>query len=157
MRMSETWIAPTPPPDQAPYCAMVERAKQYIREGDIFQVVLSNRLEAGFEGSLLDTYRILRTENPSPYMFYFTSDDIELAGASPETLVKLENGILHTFPLAGTRPRGRTAEEDLALEAELLADEKELAEHNMLVDLGCRAFFSCDAHRLHRSGGASRG
>ena len=69
-------------------------------------------------------------------MFYFTSDDIELAGASPETLVKLENGILHTFPLAGTRPRGRTAEEDLALETELLADEKELAEHNMLVDLG---------------------
>ena len=122
--------------DQASYCAMVERAKQYIREGDIFQVVLSNRLEAGFEGSLLDTYRILRTENPSPYMFYFTIDDIELAGASPETLVKLENGILHTFPLAGTRPRGRTAEEDLALEAELLADEKELAEHNMLVDLG---------------------
>ena len=115
---------------------MVERVKQYIREGDIFQVVLSNRLEAGFEGSLLDTYRILRTENPSPYMFYFTSDDIELAGASPETLVKLENGILHTFPLAGTRPRGRTAEEDLALETELLADEKELAEHNMLVDLG---------------------
>lgn len=122
--------------DQASYCAMVERVKQYIREGDIFQVVLSNRLEAGFEGSLLDTYRILRTENPSPYMFYFTSDDIELAGASPETLVKLENGILHTFPLAGTRPRGRTAEEDLALETELLADEKELAEHNMLVDLG---------------------
>ena len=122
--------------DQASYCAMVERVKQYIREGDIFQVVLSNRLEAGFEGSLLDTYRILRTENPSPYMFYFTSDDIELAGASPETLVKLENGIIHTFPLAGTRPRGRTAEEDLALETELLADEKELAEHNMLVDLG---------------------
>ena len=98
--------------------------------------MLSNRLEAGFEGALLDTYRILRTENPSPYMFYFTSDDIELAGASPETLVKLENGILHTFPLAGTRPRGKTAEEDLALETELLADEKELAEHNMLVDLG---------------------
>ena len=118
------------------YCAMVERAKEYIREGDIFQVVLSNRLEADFEGSLLDTYRVLRTTNPSPYMFYFSSDDIEIAGASPETLVKLENGVLHTFPLAGTRPRGKTQEEDRRLEAELLADEKERAEHNMLVDLG---------------------
>ncbi len=118
------------------YCAMVERAKHYIREGDIFQVVLSNRLEAGFEGSLLDVYRLLRTINPSPYLFYFTSDDMELAGASPETLVKLEDGVLHTFPLAGTRPRGATLEEDRALEEELLSDEKELAEHNMLVDLG---------------------
>ena len=118
------------------YCSMVEQAKHYIREGDIFQVVLSNRLEAGFEGSLLDVYRILRTVNPSPYLFYFTSDDMELAGASPETLVKLEDGVLHTFPLAGTRPRGATPEEDKALEEELLADEKELSEHNMLVDLG---------------------
>ena len=118
------------------FCSMVEQAKRYIREGDIFQVVLSNRLEAGFEGSLLDVYRILRTINPSPYLFYFTSDDMELAGASPETLVKLEDGVLHTFPLAGTRPRGRTAEEDKRLEEELLSDEKELAEHNMLVDLG---------------------
>lgn len=118
------------------YCSMVEKAKHYIREGDIFQVVLSNRLEAGFEGSLLDVYRILRTINPSPYLFYFTSDDMELAGASPETLVKLEDGVLHTFPLAGTRPRGKTPEEDQALEAELLSDEKELSEHNMLVDLG---------------------
>ena len=118
------------------YCDMVEKGKQYIREGDIFQVVLSNRLEAGFEGSLLDVYRILRTANPSPYMFYFTSDDIELAGASPETLVKLHDGVLHTFPLAGTRPRGKTEQEDEDLERELLADEKELAEHNMLVDLG---------------------
>ena len=118
------------------YCAMVERAKQYIREGDIFQVVLSNRLEADFAGSLLDTYRVLRTLNPSPYMFYFSSDDIEIAGASPETLVKLQNGVLHTFPLAGSRPRGKTEAEDNALEAELLTDPKELAEHNMLVDLG---------------------
>ena len=118
------------------YCAMVERAKEYIREGDIFQVVLSNRLDADFTGSLLDTYRALRTENPSPYMFYFSSDDMEAAGASPETLVKLENGTLHTFPLAGTRPRGATDEEDRRLEQELLADEKERAEHNMLVDLG---------------------
>lgn len=122
--------------DKEQYCAMVERAKHYIHEGDIFQVVLSNRLEADYEGSLLDTYRVLRTTNPSPYMFYFSSDDIEIAGASPETLVKLEDGTLHTFPLAGTRPRGRTEEEDQALEEELLQDEKELAEHNMLVDLG---------------------
>lgn len=118
------------------YCSMVEKAKHHIKEGDIFQIVLSNRLEAGFEGSLLNTYRILRTLNPSPYMFYFSSSDMEVAGASPETLVKLENGILHTFPLAGTRPRGLTEEEDNALEEELLSDPKELAEHNMLVDLG---------------------
>lgn len=115
---------------------MVEKAKQYIYEGDIFQVVLSNRMEADFEGSLLNAYRNLRTTNPSPYMFYFSSDDIEVAGASPETLVKLENGICHTFPLAGTRPRGTDKKEDEALERELLSDEKELAEHNMLVDLG---------------------
>ncbi|MDE7262488.1 MAG: anthranilate synthase component I family protein [Oscillospiraceae bacterium] len=126
----------TPLFDKETYCAMVEKGKRYIREGDIFQVVLSNRLEAGFEGSLLDAYRVLRASNPSPYMFYFTSESMELAGASPETLVKLEDGVLHTFPLAGTRPRGRTREEDLALERELLADGKELAEHNMLVDLG---------------------
>lgn len=118
------------------FCQMVERAKHYIREGDIFQVVLSDPLTAPAEGSLFDVYRALRTENPSPYMFYFSSDDVEIAGASPETLVKLEEGMLHTFPLAGTRPRGRTQEEDLRLERELLADEKELAEHNMLVDLG---------------------
>lgn len=118
------------------YCRMVERAKKYIYEGDIFQVVLSNRLEADYEGSLLNTYRHLRTINPSPYMFYFSSDDMEVAGASPETLVKLEDGILHTFPLAGTRPRGKDRREDEELERGLLADEKECAEHNMLVDLG---------------------
>ena len=122
--------------DRAQFCSMVERAKEHIREGDIFQIVLSNRLSAPFEGSLLDTYRVLRTLNPSPYMFYFSGTDVEVAGASPETLVKLEDGVLHTFPLAGTRPRGKTAEEDRALEAELLADRKELAEHDMLVDLG---------------------
>ena len=122
--------------DEPAFCDMVERAKGHIREGDIFQIVLSNRLSAPFEGSLLNTYRILRTINPSPYMFYFSGTDVEVAGASPETLVKLEDGILHTFPLAGTRPRGKSDEEDAALEAELLADEKELAEHNMLVDLG---------------------
>ncbi len=118
------------------FCAKVERAKHYIHEGDIFQVVLSNRLEAEAEGSLFDAYRVLRSINPSPYMFYFSSDDIEIAGASPETLVKLQDGTLFTFPLAGTRPRGKTPEEDARLEQELLQDEKELAEHNMLVDLG---------------------
>lgn len=126
----------TPLFDKARYCDMVEKAKHHIREGDIFQIVLSNRLSAPFEGSLFNTYRVLRTINPSPYMFYFSGTDVEVAGASPETLVKLENGTLHTFPLAGTRPRGKTEEEDKALEAELLADKKELAEHNMLVDLG---------------------
>ena len=115
---------------------MVEQAKHHIRKGDIFQIVLSNRLAAPFEGSLLNTYRVLRMINPSPYMFYFSGTDVEVAGASPETLVKLEDGVLHTFPLAGTRPRGKTHEEDQALEKELLADQKELAEHNMLVDLG---------------------
>ena len=122
--------------DRERFCGMVERAKEHIREGDIFQIVLSNRLSAPFEGSLLNTYRVLRTLNPSPSMFYFSGTDVEVAGASPETLVKLEDGVLHTFPLAGTRPRGKTPEEDRALEVELLSDEKELAEHNMLVDLG---------------------
>ncbi len=126
----------TPLFDKRTYCDIVEKAKGYIREGDIFQIVLSNRLSAPFEGSLLNTYRVLRTINPSPYMFYFSGTDVEVAGASPETLVKLEDGVLHTFPLAGTRPRGKTDAEDRALEEELLRDEKELAEHNMLVDLG---------------------
>ena len=105
---------PKPEADKETYCQMVEKAK----------------------GSLFDTYRVLRTTNPSPYMFYFSSDDIEVAWASPETLARLENGRLYTFPLAGTRPRGKTEEEDRRLEKELLRDEKELAEHNMLVDLG---------------------
>lgn len=137
------------------FCEMTEKAKNYIREGDIFQIVLSNRLSAGFEGSLLNTYRVLRTINPSPYMFYFSGTDVEIAGASPETLVKLENGILHTFPLAGTRPRGKTEDEDIKVEAELLSDEKELAEHNMLVDLGrndlgkVSKFGSVEVEKLH--------
>ncbi len=122
--------------DKERFCDMVNKAKSHIYEGDIFQIVLSNRLAAPFEGSLLDTYRQLRTINPSPYMFYFSGTDVEVAGASPETLVKLEDGVLHTFPLAGTRPRGKTREEDQKLFEELLSDEKELAEHNMLVDLG---------------------
>ena len=137
------------------YCDMVNRAKNYIREGDIFQIVLSNRLAAEFEGSLLNAYRVLRMTNPSPYMFYFAGTDMEVAGASPETLVKLENGILHTFPLAGTRPRGKTFDDDKRLERELLSDEKELAEHNMLVDLGrndlgkISKFGSVQVEKLH--------
>lgn len=137
------------------YCDMVEKGKKYIREGDIFQIVLSNRLCADFEGSLLNTYRVLRTINPSPYMFYFSGTDVEIAGASPETLVKLENGVLHTFPLAGTRPRGKTEQEDKELEEGLLRDEKELAEHNMLVDLGrndlgkISKFGSVQVEKLH--------
>lgn len=118
------------------YGAMVEKARHYIYEGDIFQVVLSNRMEAEMEGSLFHTYEVLRKLNPSPYMFYFSSDDIEIAGASPETLVKLDGKTLYTYPLAGTRPRGKTEQEDKALEEGLLKDEKEISEHNMLVDLG---------------------
>lgn len=133
--------------DEDRFCAMVEKAKSHILEGDIFQIVLSNSLSAPFEGSLLQTYRRLRTINPSPYMFYFVSNSLEVAGASPETLVRLENGILRTFPLAGTRPRGAMPQEDEALEEELLADEKELAEHNMLVDLGRN-----DLGRIARAG-----
>ena len=126
----------TPLMNKEQYCGIVEKAKHHIKEGDIFQIVLSNRLSAPYEGSLFNAYRVLRTINPSPYMFYFSGTDVEVAGASPETLVKLENGVLHTFPLAGTRPRGKDMKQDLELEKELLADEKERAEHNMLVDLG---------------------
>ncbi len=118
------------------FCKMVEKAKNYIFEGDIFQVVLSNRLSADYEGSLIDVYEKLRERNPSPYMFYFSSKDIEMAGASPETLVKVLDNKVMTYPLAGTKPRGKTSAEDLELERLLLADEKECAEHNMLVDLG---------------------
>lgn len=121
---------------EAEYAALVEKTRRHIYEGDVFQLVLSNRLEAAFEGSLLDTYRALRSLNPSPYLFFLSSPTLEVAGASPETLVKLEGKELHTFPLAGTRPRGKSAAEDAALEQGLLADEKELSEHNMLVDLG---------------------
>ena len=118
------------------YCAMVRKAKDYIKAGDIFQVVLSNPLSCQATGSLFDVYRLLRAQNPSPYMFYFSSDDIEIAGASPETLVKVQDGVVSTFPLAGTRPRGETPELDKQMEKELLSDDKELSEHNMLVDLG---------------------
>lgn len=118
------------------YCEMVEQAKRHIYDGDIFQAVISRRFEAGYDGSLLNAYRVLRTTNPSPYMVYLSIDGTEIISTSPETLVRLQNGTLTTFPIAGSRPRGKTTQEDDALEKELLQDEKELSEHNMLVDLG---------------------
>lgn len=121
--------------DEYAYSNIVNKAKGYIKDGDIFQVVLSNTLRAKASGSLFNVYRVLRTINASPYMFYILNNNIEIAGASPETLVKLKNDKLYTYPLAGSRPRGKTQKEDLNNEKDLLSDEKELAEHNMLVDL----------------------
>jgi anthranilate synthase component 1 len=118
------------------YCNMVEKAREHIYQGDIFQAVISNRMTAGFEGDLLSAYRVLRTINPSPYMFYIDFDEIQVAGASPETLISLKDGKLSTFPIAGSCPRGATPAEDENFIRELLKDEKELSEHNMLVDLG---------------------
>jgi anthranilate synthase component I len=117
------------------YCRIVEKTKEYIRNGDIFQAVISRRFETPYHASLLNTYRVLRTTNPSPYLFFIENGEVQLAGTSPETLIKLADGKLSTFPVAGSRPRGATRDEDKALECELLADEKELSEHNMLVDL----------------------
>lgn len=121
--------------DKEKFTDMVETVKDHIKEGDIFQAVISNRAEADFDGSLLQTYRVLRTTNPSPYMFYFNFGDSEIAGASPETLVTLKNGELTNYALAGTCRRGNNTSEDDLLIADLLRDEKELSEHNMLVDL----------------------
>ncbi|PZE21942.1 anthranilate synthase component I [Paenibacillus xerothermodurans] len=118
------------------YIANVERAKEYIRAGDIFQVVLSQRFAIETDVSPLHVYRILRTMNPSPYMYCLKMDDEVIVGTSPELLVRVEDEKVETMPIAGTRPRGKTEEEDEALEKELLADEKERAEHLMLVDLG---------------------
>ncbi len=117
------------------YYSLVDKTRQYIKEGDIFQAVISRRFEAQMRGSLLNAYRVLRTTNPSPYMYFIQNEDLQITGASPETMVKLSSGKLTTFPVAGTRPRGKTEEEDILLEEELMADEKELSEHNMLVDL----------------------
>lgn len=114
----------------------VEKAKQYIQAGDIFQVVLSQRFHIETDINPLHVYRVLRTMNPSPYMYYLKMDDEVIVGTSPEALVKVDGDKVETRPIAGTRPRGRTPEEDKALEKELLADEKERAEHLMLVDLG---------------------
>ena len=118
------------------YCENVIKAKQYIRDGDIFQVVLSQRLDVETDRDPFNVYRVLRIINPSPYMYYLKFDDYRLVGSSPEMLVRVEEGIVETCPIAGTRKRGSTKQEDARLEEELLADQKELAEHTMLVDLG---------------------
>jgi anthranilate synthase component 1 len=120
---------------RAEFEKMVDDSKEYIRAGDIFQIVLSQRFSRPFKASPLDLYRALRTVNPSPYMFILEADDFALVGASPEVHVRLTGRTAEIRPIAGTRPRGKTAEEDAALEKELLADEKEKAEHLMLVDL----------------------
>ena len=121
---------------QERYEAMVEQVKEYIYAGDIIQAVPSQRLARPTSAAPLDIYRALRTLNPSPYMYYLSMEGFSIVGASPELLVRVENGLVYNFPLAGTRPRGATTEEDEALAAELQADEKERAEHIMLVDLG---------------------
>jgi len=117
------------------FCASVEKAKAYIRDGDIFQVVLSQRYTADYSGDPLPVYRALRNVNPSPYMFFIQLADAAIVGSSPEMLVRVTNGRIETCPIAGTRPRGGSDAEDKRLEAELLADEKEISEHYMLVDL----------------------
>jgi len=118
------------------FIAAVEKSKEYIRAGDIFQVVLSQRLSVPFRARPVDVYRALRSLNPSPYMYFLDLGRTQVVGSSPEILVRLKDGRVVLRPIAGTRPRGRTVEEDLALEAELLADPKERAEHLMLIDLG---------------------
>ncbi|HEX7348853.1 MAG TPA: anthranilate synthase component I [Rhodanobacteraceae bacterium] len=118
------------------FCAMVERCKEYIRAGDVFQVVPSQRLSVGFHARPVDVYRALRALNPSPYMYFFDLGTTQIVGSSPEILARLKAGKVTVRPLAGTRRRGATADEDAALEAELKADPKERAEHLMLIDLG---------------------
>jgi len=118
------------------FIAAVEQSKEYIRAGDIFQVVLSQRLSVPFNARPVDVYRALRALNPSPYMYFLDVGDVQVVGSSPEILVRLEQGDVTVRPIAGTRPRGKTHDEDVALEAELLADPKERAEHLMLIDLG---------------------
>lgn len=122
--------------DQETFVKMVEKAKKYIECGDIFQVVLSQRFSSDFKGNPFSLYRSLRTSNPSPYMFCLEFDDYTILGTSPESLVKITDGFIKTNPIAGTKPRGKTKEDDRKLEELLLSDEKELAEHRMLVDLG---------------------
>ncbi len=122
--------------EKATFIEKVERAKAFIEAGDFFQVVLSQRLEAEFSGDAFSFYRKLRLLNPSPYLFFIDFGETKLVGSSPESLVSINGDLVQTNPIAGTRKRGQTAAEDKMLETELLADEKELAEHRMLVDLG---------------------
>lgn len=121
---------------KAAFEAAVDRAKEYIVEGDVMQVVLSQRLSIPYKYNPLDLYRALRSLNPSPYMYYLNMNDFHIVGSSPEILTRLENGIVTVRPIAGTRPRGKTIDEDRILEQDLLADPKERAEHLMLIDLG---------------------
>lgn len=121
---------------QENYEAAVDKIKDYIVEGDCMQVVLSQRLSIPFESAPIDLYRALRCLNPSPYMYFLDLNEFHIVGSSPEILVRLEDDIVTVRPIAGTRPRGKTEEEDIALEKDLLADPKELAEHLMLIDLG---------------------
>jgi anthranilate synthase component 1 len=118
------------------YALAVEQAKEHIVAGDIIQVVLSQRFQRPTAAHPFDVYRALRTINPSPYMFYLDFGEAQLVGTSPEMLVRVEDGKIDYHPIAGTRPRGATPEQDRALEQELVADEKEIAEHVMLLDLG---------------------
>ena len=136
MPVSDTKVEFTCNVSKEEYCKVVEKTKEYIVNGDIFQAVISRQFTSPMKGSLLNAYRVLRTTNPSPYMVYLHFDEEELMSSSPETLVRLQNGRLTTFPVAGSRPRGKNREEDEELERDLLSDEKELSEHNMLVDLG---------------------
>jgi len=129
------------------YQSVVLRAKEYIKAGDIFQIVLSQRFHRHTSAEAITVYRALRTINPSPYMFHLKLGDFEIVGASPELLVKVENGEVEIRPIAGTRPRGKDNEEDEQLAKELLSDEKERAEHLMLVDLGRN-----DVGRIAQSG-----
>ncbi|MFS0561555.1 anthranilate synthase component I [Terribacillus sp. 179-K 1B1 HS] len=124
-----------PETDQATFMQMVEDAKAYIKAGDVFQIVLSQRLTADFTGDAFSFYRKLRASNPSPYMFFLDFEDYTVLGASPESLIKASGNIVTANPIAGSRPRGKTRAQDEQLTDELLADEKELAEHRMLVDL----------------------
>ncbi|HQA24297.1 MAG TPA: anthranilate synthase component I [Rhodoglobus sp.] len=148
-RPSEAWlaevdltIAPTPIPRTTPdaYAAAIEKSKQYIRDGDVFQVVVSQRFDHEISAEPLDVYRVLRTLNPSPYMYLLTLVDpagepYSIVGSSPEALVKVSQSRVYMHPIAGSRPRGETPERDLDLAEELLADDKEKSEHLMLVDL----------------------
>lgn len=124
------------PETEAAFCKKVEKAKEHILNGDIFQIVLSHRFEVGTELEPFEIYRRLRRKNPSPYLYFIDYGDFQVIGSSPESLVKVQHGIVETHPIAGTRPRGRNKAEDEAIKAELLADKKEIAEHMMLVDLG---------------------
>ena len=118
------------------FLVAVEKVKKYIVDGDVMQVVLAQRMSTPIDINPLDIYRALRHLNPSPYLYYFDFEDFQIVGSSPEILVRVENNTVTTRPLAGTRPRGSNAKEDLELEKELLSDPKELAEHLMLIDLG---------------------